>query len=59
MLLHAFHQEDQTFAKYILIIVRLVASLLREPEHYCMPVSEQLKGAVQAVLAFRIYRLFF
>ncbi|KAJ7922259.1 hypothetical protein B0H13DRAFT_2411755 [Mycena leptocephala] len=49
--LHAFHQEDQTFAKYILIIVRLIASLLREPEHYHLPVSQQLKGAVEAVLA--------
>ncbi|KAJ7835480.1 hypothetical protein B0H13DRAFT_2424175 [Mycena leptocephala] len=48
--LHAFHQEDKTFRQYINVILRLLASLLREPEHYHMPVSEQLKGAVQAVV---------
>ena len=38
------------FGQYINVIVRLLALLLREPEHYHMPVSEQLKGAVQAVV---------
>ncbi|KAJ7806217.1 hypothetical protein B0H13DRAFT_1929723 [Mycena leptocephala] len=37
--LHAFHQEDKTFGQYINVILCLLASLLREPEHYHMPVN--------------------
>ncbi|KAJ7021731.1 hypothetical protein C8F04DRAFT_1313341 [Mycena alexandri] len=48
--LHNHHQGDKTFGQYINVIVRLLASLLREPEHYRMPVTEQLKSAVQSAL---------
>ncbi|KAJ7865473.1 hypothetical protein B0H14DRAFT_3599389 [Mycena olivaceomarginata] len=44
-------KERQTFGQYINVVVRLLASLLRDAEHYQLPTTDQLKAALESFSA--------